>query len=817
MWSCCSPRSSSRPAAGASGPGRTQVSSLHLRVALGFGRGAGRDHAAEVEHVDPGADPHDQLHTVLDEQDGQAVPGQPLEQVGEGVGLVLVEAGRRLVEQQDGRLAGERPPDLDEPGQAGREALHPLIGDRPQPDPVEQLLGALGGWGAVLSGPAPAHVGRHAQVHEVQRLDAPEGHGDLLDLEERHGPHCRTRSRAPPRERQPGDDEGDGGRSVMGQQTFRRTLLVFVGLQLGQVMSSIDGTIVATALPTIAGDIGGFSRSTRVVTAYALAMVASMPIYGKLGDLYGRRRVLLAAIGIFLAGSMACGTAQTMDQLLASRFLQGLGGGGLGAVAMATVADIVPARQLGRWLGYQGVIYAVASAVGPVVGGLFVDHLSWRWAFLINLPIGLLAVLIVTTRLRLPYRRIPHAIDWSGSLLLTSGLALFVLLATLGGHEIPWASLQAAAAGGGLLLIAYLFVRRERRAPEPVLPLHLFANPVLRVAAGVNFTSGLLLWCGIFFVPQFVQQVRDVSPTRSGLVLMPLMFGTALGTLVTGRLVARTGRYRTWPIAGGSPMTTPLLLLSGLDQRSSIATAALSAVLLGTGAGFVMQPSLLAAQNSAEPRELGTATSTTLLFRTLGNTVGIPVFGGILNAGLQGTDLGPAAVASALRPVFTVAVLVGIAATLVAWRLPERPLREHTAFEGEGVARERVLLQTGADVPEAAPRGTNEMASATQTDERYTIISADCHAGGSHGAYREYLDPAFHEDFDAWRGRYKNPYKDLGDTRRLRNWDNEMRNSQQEADGVAGEVVFPNNGPPLFPHLVLFAKPPTHEEDRDPP
>ena len=468
----------------------------------------------------------------------------------------------------------------------------------------------------------------------------------------------------------------------MGQQTFRRTLLVFVGLQLGQVMSSIDGTIVATALPTIAGDIGGFSRSTWVVTAYALAMVASMPIYGKLGDLYGRRRVLLAAIGIFLAGSMACGTAQTMDQLLVSRFLQGLGGGGLGAVAMATVADIVPARQLGRWLGYQGVIYAVASAVGPVVGGLFVDHLSWRWAFLINLPTGLLAVLIVTTRLRLPYRRIPHAIDWSGSLLLTSGLALFVLLATLGGHEIPWASLRATAAGAGLLLIAYLFVRQERRAPEPVLPLRLFANPVLRVAAGVNFTSGLLLWCGIFFVPQFVQQVRDVSPTRSGLVLMPLMFGTALGTLVTGRLVARTGRYRTWPIAGGVLMTTAMVLLASLDQRSSIGTAALAAVLLGIGVGFVMQPSLLAAQNGAEPRELGTATSTTLLFRTLGNTVGIPIFGGILNAGLQGTDLGPAAVASALRPVFTVAVLVGIAATLVAWRLPERPLREHTAFEG---------------------------------------------------------------------------------------------------------------------------------------
>ncbi|MGH9273020.1 MAG: MDR family MFS transporter [Acidimicrobiales bacterium] len=467
----------------------------------------------------------------------------------------------------------------------------------------------------------------------------------------------------------------------MSQQTFRRTLVVFVGLQLGQVMSSIDGTIVATALPTIAGDIGGFSRSTWVVTAYALAMVASMPIYGKLGDLYGRRRVLLAAIGIFLAGSLACGAAQSMDQLLGARFLQGLGGGGLGAVAMATIADIVPARDLGRWLGYQGVIFAVASAVGPVVGGLFVEHLSWRWAFLINLPIGLLAAAIVSTRLRLAYRRVPHAIDWSGSVLLTTGLALFVLLATLGGREIPWGSSRAIAAAIGIAVLAVLFVRRERRAPEPVLPLTLFANRVLRTAAGINFTSGLLLWCGIFFVPQLAQQVLGVSPTRSGLVLMPLMFGAAFGTLVTGRLVARTGRYRAWPIVGSVLMAIAMAVLASLDQGSTLLAAALSALLLGTGAGFVMQPSLLAAQNGVEPRELGTATSTALLFRTLGNTVGIPIFGGIVNAGLAGTDLAAGDVASALRPVFLLAVLVGVVSTVIALRLPERPLREHTAYE----------------------------------------------------------------------------------------------------------------------------------------
>lgn len=467
--------------------------------------------------------------------------------------------------------------------------------------------------------------------------------------------------------------------------------MIFIGLQLGQVMSSIDGTIVATALPTIAGDIGGFSRSTWVVTAYALAMVASMPIYGKLGDLYGRRRVLLVAIGIFLVGSVACGLAQTMDQLLVARFVQGIGGGGLGAVAMATVADIVPARQLGRWLGYQGVIYAVASGIGPVVGGLFVEHLSWRWAFLINLPIGALAATIVATKLRLPYRRVPHVIDWAGSALLTSGLALFVLLATLGGNEIAWRSVPAIAALAGLVVMGTLFVRQERRAPEPVLPLRLFANPVLRVAAGVNLTSGLLLWCGIFFVPQFVQQVLEVSPTRSGLVLMPLMFGAALGTLVTGRLVVRTGRYRQWPIVGSVLMTVAVVLLASMDQRSPVAVAALASLLLGTGAGFVMQPSLLAAQNGVATSELGTATSTALLFRTLGNTIGIPVFGGILNAGLGGAALTPANVAEALRPVFVVAALVGVVSVVVARRLPERPLREQTAFEEERDAAAAVV------------------------------------------------------------------------------------------------------------------------------
>ena len=351
-------------------------------------------------------------------------------------------------------------------------------------------------------------------------------------------------------------------------------LLIFIGLQLGQVMSTLDGTIVATALPTITDDLGGFSRVTWVITAYTLAVVASMPLYGKLGDLYGRKRILIVAISIFLVASAACGAAQTMNQLLAARFVQGLGGGGLATLAMAAIADIVPARQLGRWLGYQGVIFAISSVAGPVLGGLFVDHLSWRWAFYVNLPVGAVAITIIATKLRLPYRRIPHALDWLGSATLTSGLACLVLVATLGGRELPWRSAQLIALVAAALTLFAVFLWQEQRAPEPVLPLRIIRDPVMRMCVGVNFTSGMLLWCGIFFVPLFVQEVRGVTPTRAGFVLMPLMFSTAVGTLISGRRVERTGRYRVWPLTGSVVMLVGMGLLATVGStRRSLAVA----------------------------------------------------------------------------------------------------------------------------------------------------------------------------------------------------------------------------------------------------
>lgn len=479
-------------------------------------------------------------------------------------------------------------------------------------------------------------------------------------------------------------------------------LLVFVGVQLAQVMGALDGTIVATALPTITDDLGGFSRITWVITTYALAGVASMPIYGKLGDLYGRKRMLLQAIGLFLAASLACGAAQTLDQLLVARFVQGLGAGGLGTLSMAALADVVPARQLGRWMGYQGVMFAVASVAGPLVGGLFVDHLSWRWAFFVNLPVGAFSAVIVATRMPSAGRRVEHAIDWAGAALLVAALSCLVLVATLGGEELPWASPAIVALAIAVPVLVYGFVRRELVAPEPVLPLGLLRDRVIRASIGVNVTSGVLIWCGIFFIPLFVQEVRGATPTAAGFTLMPLMFGAAVGTLVAGRQVERTGRIRAWPIWGSVAMAVGVGLLATLGMSTPVLVVAAWALVLGLGVGFVMQPSLLAAQNSAPAADLGTATSTVLLFRSLGATIGIPIFGGVMNAGLAGQERDAAAFADALPTVFLAALPVALVSIAIAMRLPERPLREGPALEASTKATSATLAPVEAPIPPMA-------------------------------------------------------------------------------------------------------------------
>lgn len=445
--------------------------------------------------------------------------------------------------------------------------------------------------------------------------------------------------------------------------TTRRVVAIFVGLQLGMIMSTLDGTIVATALPTIARDIGSHHERSWVITAFLLGQVATMPLYGRLGDLYGRKRLWMFAITIFTGASMACGASQTFGQLVVFRALQGLGAGGLGVLAMAVVADVVPSRSLGRWLGYQGALFAVASLVGPLTGGLFVDHLSWRWAFYINLPLALVATAIVASQLRLPYRRIAHAIDYGGAALLTSALVGIVLVASLGMRVWLVAATLALVAG---------FVVQERRAREPVVPLPLFADAVSRVTAGLNFTSGALFAAGIYFLPVFWQQVAGRTPTTSGLLLVPFMFTTAGGTLVAGKMVERSGRYRRWPIWGGVIMTVGVAILATLQHSTHALVASAFGAVLGTGIGFVMQTSLLALQNSVRHEDLGSATSAALLSRILGSTIGVATLSAVF-------DARPDAI-SGIRALYLAAIPVGVVATLLALRLQERPLREHAQF-----------------------------------------------------------------------------------------------------------------------------------------
>ncbi|MEX2256392.1 MAG: MDR family MFS transporter [Acidimicrobiia bacterium] len=458
-------------------------------------------------------------------------------------------------------------------------------------------------------------------------------------------------------------------------------LWIFVGLQLGMILSTLDGTIVSTALPTISLELGHESLRSWVITSYLLAQVATMPLYGKLGDLYGRKRMYLVAISIFTVGSMICGAAGNMEQLLGARAIQGVGAGGIGSLAMAIVADIVPARQLGRWLGYQGAIFACASLVGPLTGGLFVDNLSWRWAFYVNLPFAVLSMIIVSAKLHVPYQPIRHALDYAGAALITAALACVVLAASIGGRTNDWGSPEVVGLLGSVVVLTALFLARERRAREPILPLRILGVRVVRIAAGLNLTSGAIFAAGIYFIPVFVQQVKDLSATESGFLLVPFMFTTAFTTLLAGRAVERNGQYRTWPIVGSVIATAAVLLLTTLGVDTPVWLIAVYGATLGAGVGFVMQTSLLALQNGAERRDLGVATSSALLSRILGSTLGVAVCSAALQSQLPAGPLGPIAYGDALPAVYIAAVPVALVMLVLALRLPQVQLREDARFD----------------------------------------------------------------------------------------------------------------------------------------
>jgi EmrB/QacA subfamily drug resistance transporter len=480
------------------------------------------------------------------------------------------------------------------------------------------------------------------------------------------------------------------------------------------LMASLDQTIVSTALPTIVGDLGGLSHLSWVVTSYLLASTVVSPLYGKLGDMYGRKRILQTAIVVFLAGSALCGVAQGMTQLIVFRGIQGLGGGGLMVTSMAVVGDLVPPRDRGRYQGLFGAAFGVSTVAGPLLGGFFVDNLSWRWIFYVNLPIGLLAIAVIAAVFQsheTSKRR--HQIDYLGTLVLTGGLSAVVLYTSLGGTTYGWGStpMLVMITCGVALLALFPFV--EAHAAEPILPLELFRNRTYSTTSAIGFVVGVSLFGSVTFLPLYLQVVKGHTPTASGLLMTPMMAGLLATSIASGYIISRTGRYRRFPIAGTALATVALYLLSRLGVATSTPTAGVYMLLLGLGIGMVLQVIVLAAQNAVPYRLLGVATSGSALVRQVGGSIGVSAFGAIFSNELthQLAQRVPAAAhvptgaspevvkhlppaihapyiasfAAALHPVFLAASAISLTAFGLSWLLRDVPLRKTASAPTESV------------------------------------------------------------------------------------------------------------------------------------
>jgi EmrB/QacA subfamily drug resistance transporter len=541
-----------------------------------------------------------------------------------------------------------------------------------------------------------------------------------------------------------------------------RVIVVFSGLLLAMLLAALDQTIVATALPTIVGELGGLEKLSWVVTSYLLAQTVVTPLYGKLGDLYGRKGVLQTAVVIFLAGSALCGLSHSMWQLIAFRVVQGLGGGGLMVTAMAVVGDIVPPRDRGRYQGIFGAVFGLASIAGPLLGGYFTTHWTWRWIFYINLPLGILALVVIAATLPSRGDRQQHRIDYLGAVLLAIALSAIILVTDLGGTSYPWSSpvVLGTAAVGLLALILFLVV--ERRAAEPILPLHLFRNPAFSVTSVVALIVGFAMFGSITYLPLYFQVVKGASPTESGLEMLPMMGGMLTSSIVSGQLISRTGRYKIFPVVGTGVMTLGLFLLSRLPVGVSMARIEGTLLLLGLGMGLVMQVLVIAVQNAVDYRDLGVATSGNTLFRSVGGSVGTAVLGAVFasrlaaelarhapagsasGAGggmsLQAIAQLPAGVraaygqafTNAIDTVFLVAALIALVGFAVIWLLPERQLRETVEAASADVGQDiggAMAMPVAPEPYEELVRGLSAVVNRDVRRQHVARIAERAHVG----------------------------------------------------------------------------------------